>query len=308
MPARNRDNRPRIQALLDIENIFGESTRGLGQLVLTLFIVFLPVLFVAYTALYLYIPFQILIVVWIIYAVRVTLIIMGNERSKLREYKMKRDDQFSLTDDMVNVRYIHPQGCIEYINGNVAFLVVTYNDSSTDVLAKSQQIDRFLGLCVGKHAFDIYVQNDVSTDMLNNKYANVTLFPDSEAAEAFMEIIDYNSEVVSSSSTLTRNIIMVRGSKYQWKEIYADIQTALSSESARVFRQCYLATDRDEIEKYISRDINGYIDIEGLTQKRYYTGNKHGAKIISYDYSDLVAEETDKDAEQEEMTSFIPRL
>lgn len=307
MARRQEDERPKIQMLLDIENIFGESTRGLGQLVLTLCLCLIPPAFIGYTALYLYIPWQILLVVCLIFAVRVVLVVMGHESQRVKNFKKQRDDVYSLTDDMVNIRRIHPQGCVEYVNGNIGFFIVTYNSSSNETLEKSKQIDRFINLAVGKHAFDIYVQNDVSTDHLDNKYNNVTLFGDDEAANAFMEIIDYNREVVRSSSTLTRNIIFVRGSKYQWKEIVNDIQTALTSESARVFRQCYLATDREEIENIISRDINGYIDLDKLLQRKYYTGNKHGSKIISYDFEDR--EDTDyiEETKQEELTSFIPR-
>lgn len=307
MARRQEDERPKIQMLLDIENIFGESTRGLGQLVLTLCLCLIPPAFIGYTALYLYIPWQILLVVCLVFAVRVVLVVMGHESQRVKNFKKQRDDVYSLTDDMVNIRRIHTQGCVEYVNGNIGFFIVTYNSSSNETLEKSKQIDRFINLAVGKHAFDIYVQNDVSTDHLDNKYNNVTLFGDDEAANAFMEIIDYNREVVRSSSTLTRNIIFVRGSKYQWKEIVNDIQTALTSESARVFRQCYLATDREEIENIISRDINGYIDLDKLLQRKYYTGNKHGSKIISYDFEDR--EDTDyiEETKQEELTSFIPR-
>lgn len=307
MARRQEDERPKIQMLLDIENIFGESTRGLGQLVLTLCLCLIPPAFIGYTALYLYVPWQILLVVCLVFAIRVVLVVMGHESQRVKNFKKQRDDVYSLTDDMVNVRRIHPQGCVEYVNGNIGFFIVTYNSSSNETLEKSKQIDRFINLAVGKHAFDIYVQNDVSTDHLDNKYNNVTLFGDDEAANAFMEIIDYNREVVRSSSTLTRNIIFVRGSKYQWKEIVNDIQTALTSESARVFRQCYLATDREEIENIISRDINGYIDLDKLLQRKYYTGNKHGSKIISYDFEDR--EDTDyiEETKQEELTSFIPR-
>lgn len=307
MARRQEDERPKIQMLLDIENIFGESTRGLGQLVLTLCLCLVPPAFIGYTALYLYVPWQILLVVCLVFAVRVVLVVMGHESQRVKNFKKQRDDVYSLTDDMVNIRRIHPQGCVEYVNGNIGFFIVTYNSSSNETLEKSKQIDRFINLAVGKHAFDIYVQNDVSTDHLDNKYNNVTLFGDDEAANAFMEIIDYNREVVRSSSTLTRNIIFVRGSKYQWKEIVNDIQTALTSESARVFRQCYLATDREEIENIISRDINGYIDLDKLLHRKYYTGNKHGSKIISYDFEDR--EDTDyiEETKQEELTSFIPR-
>lgn len=298
------NDKPKIQMLLDIENIFGESTRGLGKFVVTLLLAAVPILLIAYTTLYLFIPWQILVVICVIWIARVFMIVLGDERLRLKTFKRLRDDAFSLTDDMVRIRVIHPQGCVEYVNGAVAFFIVTYNDSSKDAVRKSQQIDRFINLAVGKHPFDIYVQNITDTDQLDSRYGNVTLFSDTEAAEAFMEIIDFNRAAVGSSSTLTRNIICVRGSKYQWKEIFNDIETAIHSESARVFRSCYLATDREEIENIISRDIDGNIDLDELLQKKYYTGNKHNSKVISYNYKDKqVIEET---VDKEECTSFIP--
>ena len=303
-----KDDKPKIQMLLDVENIFGESTRGLGQFILTLLVVIAPVAIIAYTALYIIIPWQILAVFCLIWAVRMTLIIMGHESQRLRDYKRQRDDVYALSEKMCRIRNIHPQGCIEYVNGTIGFFVVTYNDSSGDIEKKSIQIDRFLNLAVGKHPFDIYVQNVTDTGALTKKYENVQLFGDSQAAGDFMEIIDYVSKAVESSSKLTRNIIFIQGSKWQWKDIQTDIQTALSSEAARVFRLAYLVTDKDEITNIVSRDIDGYVDIEALTQKQYYTGNTRGAKVISYNYSDKEEAKEEEYVEQENLTSFIPQM
>lgn len=302
------EDKPKIQMLLDIENIFGESTRGLGQTILALLLCALPLLLIGYTALYLYVPWQILVAICIVWSVRVLLVVVGREKERLVNFKKQRDDVYSLVDNMVNIRRIHPQGCVEYVNGTIAFFIVTYNDSSNDVKRKSKMIGRFLSLAVGKNPFNIYVQNITDTEQLDKMYDNVMLFAEEEAAGDFTEIIDYNRRMVSSCSTLTRNIICVRGSKYQWKEIYGNIQTALTSEAARVFRQCYLATDREEIESIISRDVNGYLDLEAMSQKKYYTGNKRGSKIISYDFEDLEKDEEEIKEQIEELTSFIPRM
>lgn len=304
----NQD-KPKIQMLLDIENIFGESTRGLGQFVLTLLLILVPPLFIGWTSLYLFVPWQLLLVVCLFWAVRVTLIVMGRERQRLQNFKKQRDDAYALADSMSNVRTIHPQGCIEYVNGGVGFFVVTCNDSSGDVLAKSKQIDRFINLAVGKHPFDIYIQNINDTKALDNRYSKVTLFTDDEAAHAFMDIIDYNSKLVSSCSTLTRNILFVCGSKYQWKDILSDIETALNSEAARIFRLAYLVTDKEEIEDIISRDIDGCINLDEMLQKKYYTGDTHKSKIISYDFQDVkdYAEEN-RQKEEEDVTGFLPRM
>lgn len=303
------NDRPKIQMLLDIENIFGESTRGLGQLILSLILTLIPPLFIGWSSLYLYVPLPILGIICLVWGVRVTLVVLGREPERLKNYKKQRDDAYALTDDMVRIRTIHPQGCIEYVSGGIGFFIVTYNDSSENIIEKSRQIDRFINLAVAKHPFDIYVQNINDTSALDNKYSNVTLFSDDEAAQAFMEIIDYNSQKVAEQSTLTRNIIFVRGSKYQWKDIQADIETALNSESARVFRLAYLVTDREEIEQIISRDIDGCVNIDEMLQKKYYTGNTHKSKVISYDFQDQKdAIVQQRDQHDEDITGFIPRM
>ena len=303
------NDKPKIQMLLDIENIFGESTRGLGQFILTLGLCLLPPLFIGYFSLYLFIPWQILVAVCIIWAIRMILIVMGREADRLRNFKAIRVDVYTSTDDMARVRTIHPQGLVEYVTGTVGFFIVTYNDSSENVLQKSKQIDRFINLAVGKHPFDIYIQNINDTKHLTNKYKNVTLFSDSEAAESFMEIIDYNSQVVESTSKLTRNILFIKGSKYQWKDMLGDIQTALHSEAARVFRSAYLVTDEEEIKELISRDVNGYVDLDEMMQRKYRTGNTHNSKVISYDFRDVIEEkEKQKELEDVDITSFIPTM
>ena len=283
--------------------------RGLGQFVLTLLLILVPPLFIGWTSLYLFVPWQLLLVVCLFWAVRVTLIVMGRERQRLQNFKKQRDDAYALADSMSNVRTIHPQGCIEYVNGGVGFFVVTYNDSSGDVLAKSKQIDRFINLAVGKHPFDIYIQNINDTKALDNRYSKVTLFTDDEAAHAFMDIIDYNSKLVSSCSTLTRNILFVCGSKYQWKDILSDIETALNSEAARIFRLAYLVTNKEEIEDIISRDIDGCINLDEMLQKKYYTGDTHKSKIISYDFQDVKDyTKENRQKEEEDVTGFLPRM
>ena len=100
----NQD-KPKIQMLLDIENIFGESTRGLGQFVLTLLLILVPPLLIGWTSLYLFVPWQLLLVVCLFWAVRVTLIVMGRERQRLQNFKKQRDDAYALADSMSNVHY-----------------------------------------------------------------------------------------------------------------------------------------------------------------------------------------------------------
>lgn len=303
--AKKWDNdKPKIQMLLDIENIFGESTRGLGKFVMTLLVALIPPLVIGYGAIYMWFPWQILAVFCVVWAARSAMIILGDEKARVRNFKRVRDDAFAATKDMVRIRTIHPNGCVEYTTGNVAFFIVTYNDSSKEAVGKSRQIDRFINLAVGRQPFDIFVQNITETDQLDSRYGNVTLFSDAEAAEAFMEIIDFNRAAVADSSTLTRNIICVKGAKYQWKQILLGIESALESEASRVFRTAYLVTSEEEIENIISRDVDGNVDLTEMMQKKYYTGQTFGSKVISYDYKDKRRAEEKR--RQEEPTTFIP--
>lgn len=300
----DNDDKPKIQMLLDIENIFGESTRGLGRFITTiLLIVTLPMFFV-YSGLFMVIPIPLLVIVCLLWALVIVMIIPGEMFKRLADYRKRRDNVYALADDMVRVRTIHPQGCIEYINGSIMFMIVTYNNSDSDTVKKSVQIRRFLELAVGKQPFDIRVQNINDTDNLDSRYSNVKLFSDSSVAMDFIEIIDFNRQAVSKMSTLTRNIICIYGSKYQWKEIAANVEAAVNSESARVFRKSYLVTDPMEVEDIISRDVNGRIDLNEMLQKKYYTGNTYGSKIISYDFKDV---EEAKEEKVRDASSFIPK-
>ena len=73
-------NKPKINMLMDIENIFGESTRGFGIAIVNLIVVLIPPLIIGYFMLYLYIPIWILIVFCLLWAIRVTFFISEAER------------------------------------------------------------------------------------------------------------------------------------------------------------------------------------------------------------------------------------
>lgn len=284
---RKGDDIPRIGMLLDIENIFAENSKGLGRFILCICLMLVPPLIIGYYSLYLYFPVWLLVVLCIFWAARVLMIIPGREKERLANYKKIRNDEFASATDLVNIKAIHKQGCIEYVNGIIGFFVVTYNTTTQDVLGKSKQFNRFLKLAVGDHPFDFYIQNIVDTEQLENRYTDIKMYNDQDSAKAFMEIIDYNKQFITKNSLLTKNIIFVRGSKYEWKDILNDLKSALRSDSAKIFKNAYIVTDKDEIEELLSRDINGDVDINNLIKRKYCTGERYGSKVISYDYEDL---------------------
>ena len=59
----------------------------------------------------------------------------------------------------------------------------------------------------------------------------------------------------------------------------------------------------------ISRDVDGYVDLDEMMQRKYRTGNTHNSKVISYDFRDVIEEkEKQKELEDVDITSFIPTM
>ena len=115
--------------LMDIENIFGESTRGFGIAIVNLIVVLIPPLIIGYFMLYLYIPIWILIVFCLLWAIRVTFFISGREPQRMSAFKKQKENKFVKPKDIMRIRTIHQNGCVEYINGEVMYIVEAYNNT-----------------------------------------------------------------------------------------------------------------------------------------------------------------------------------
>lgn len=280
-------NKPKINMLMDIENIFGESTRGFGIAIVNLIVVLIPPLIIGYFMLYLYIPIWILIVFCLLWAIRVTFFISGREPQRMSAFKKQKENKFVKPKDIMRIRTIHQNGCVEYINGEVMYIVEAYNNTPVDTLQKSREYDQFLSILVGKNAFEVYVQNINDTDAINESYKNISRFEDTEAARQFTAILDHVKDIVSKNSTMLRLVFVVRASKYKWKELQREMEIAVNSSSAAMFKRIKLVTNRDEIESIISRDVNGNLPIDNMLRQAYSTGSDRGAYIISYDYKDI---------------------
>lgn len=280
-------NKPKITMLMDIENIFGESTRGFGIAILNLLVVLIPPLIIGYFMLYLYIPVWILVTICILWTIRVTLFISGREPQKMRAFKKQRENEFLESKDIMRIRTIHPNGCVEYINGEIIFIVEAYNNTPIDVLKKSKDFDQFLSILVGKNAFDVYMHNINDTDEIRDSYKNISRFEDTESAKQFTAILDHVRELVANNSTMIQMLFVVRASKYKWKQVQREVEIAVNSSSAAMFKRIKLVTNRDEIEIIISRDVNGNLPIDSMLRQAYSTGSDRGGYIISYDYKDV---------------------
>lgn len=298
------DDKPKINMLLEVENIFGESTRGMGTAILTFVLCFIPVFIIIRLRLYKLIPWQLLLFICILIWVEIIMVIPGHESEKKAAYKKRRDDVHQSAESLIELKTKHAQGCFEYTDSSICFLVALELGSTSDKLMTSKQIYNFLVLAVDKRPFDILSQNMTEGLSWADKYSKVKLFSDNSASQDFIEILDHNREVITKSSRMMRTVLAIHGNKSEWKEILITIQEALSSVSAQVFKTAYMVTSPEEIDSIISRDIDADISIDEWLQKRYYTGERYGSKILGFDKDDEVSEED----EEIDNISFIPKF
>lgn len=275
----NEEDR-KVSMLLDITNYYGEHEGRLGPTLKFLIIGGAPVLLWVYTGfivpLFLFIPFMI---VWI---VRVALITIGREKERLVQFKKQLYDEYSSTSDLLQIRTVHPDGCIEYVNGTVAYAIVTTNGTSYDPLQRSKQVQDFIGLFGKERDVDVYVQNVTEMKSLEERYSDVKLFVDEDAARDFIDIIDHNRNVVYSQSRLTRTVFVVKARRNDWTKLRDDCKVAVYSAAAKAFKTVRIGT-RDDVQDILNTDIRGVVDLDALLQQKYASHAYYGSKVLYFD-------------------------
>lgn len=288
---RTEKDEPTVAMLLDIDHFYGESEGRLGPTLIFLCIGFAPLLLYGYYTLYLLIPLWLFMPIWLFYLLRCGLIILGDEKTRLKNFVKQSNDVYSAMYDMLRIKTIHEDGCIEYINGNISYFVVTYNGTTDDTVKRSIQLKKFQSIMLADHSYDVDSQNITEINTLDRRYSNVKLFADAESARDFIDIIDHNRNIVQRSSLLTRVVYEVKGRRSEWKEMHANIQAALNSTAVKAFKLAYLVSDKEEIEEIMSRDVDGVINLEEMLRKKYCNNQYYGSYVAGYDDSDLEVEE-----------------
>jgi hypothetical protein len=269
-----------INMLLDVDNYYGEHEGRLAPVLIFLSVAATPVLLYAYLSFP--ISAKIFFPIYGVFVIRMALIIIGRERERLVHFKKQLYDVYSSIYELLNIKTIHDDGCVEYVNGKVGYMLVVVNGTVLDDIQRSQMVMEFLTLLGSDYDMDVLVQNITETKALENRYKGVKLFSSPEAAQDFVDIIDHNRKIVYASSLLTRTIFFVKGAKSQWKDIKKNLDMAKFSQQAKAFKEVHIA-DKDEVVEILSRDVNGTVDLDVMLQKKYATGEYFGSHVVGYD-------------------------
>lgn len=268
-----------IGMLLDIDHYYGESEGRLGPTIKFLVIGLGPILVWTYFGfplpVWLFWPAE---VIWL---VRVGLITLGREKERLIQYRRQLNDDYSSSEELLRIKTVHDDGCVEYINGRVSYFIVASNGTSYDPIARSKMLREFFSMFQRDFDIDLYLQNLTELKSLEERYSHVKLFTDEDAAKDFIDIIDHNRQLVYSGSRLTRIVIAVKAGKGYWTEVRDSCKQACFSGAAKAFKDVHVAT-RNEVLDIINTDVRTYVGVDDILQRKYATHNYFGSRVLYF--------------------------
>lgn len=278
--------KPTIGMLLDIENLYGEHNGRLAPLLTTLCASAAPILFYIYFNLFTVIPIWLFVILELIFTIRIVMIIPGRERHRKALFRNTLHDNYTPTAKMLNIKTIHEDGCIEYNNGNITYLVGCFNGTTDDEVRRSVQLRKFLENLLGNYINDTYILNVTESEALRKYYDKVSAFNRNESASNFINIIDHTIKLTSDTSIVQLTVYALKGKRSDWKDMKSQISSALKSKTARVYKSAYVVDDPDAINEILNRDVDSIINISELLRRKYATSSYDTSKVLAYDLPD----------------------
>ena len=277
---------PVIGMLLDIVNLYGEHEGRMAPWIYVLCIGCAPALIYVYFSLWTTIPLWVFIPANIFLIIRLIMKFPGREKYRIEIYKRQLNDKYVPAADLMNIKLIHPNGCIEYLDGTVAYIVNTFNGTVDDKVQRSVQLRKLLDMMTLNREYDIYIVNVNDSQTLRDYYRKVNTFNRNTSARNFIKMIDHTIKLTNNSSLVQCTIFYIRGRKSDWKDIKHQIDTAIGSRLSRCFKTIYRVTDPDEINAILNRDCDSVINTEELMRKKYATEEYSSSKVLAYDLPD----------------------
>ncbi len=272
-----------IGMMLDIEHLYGQHEGRMTPVVLTLCLISAPILVYIYFGAYMFFPIWAFVLIELFYAARIIMLIPGRERHRVKLYKKQINDDYTNTAELLNVMTIHPDGCIEYVNGKITYLVCCFNGTSENEIKRSIMLRKLLESMIGDFEFDTYIHNFTDSPSLRAYYDKVRKFERNESASNFVGIIDHNIDLTRDTSTVQCTIYAITGYRSDWKVIKNQIDTALSSNAVKCYKNVRRLDTEEAITAVLNRDVDSIINIPDLMRRKYSTSQYASSKVITYD-------------------------
>ena len=268
-----------INGPLNVDNYYGKHTGRVFPLVSFLLVASIPFLVYA-SMLQGLVPFIPVLIFELLWAGRWALIILGEEKKKLRQYKGEKEDEYAAINKMMRVSHVYEDGLIEYSNGRVAYLLSGFLHTYFNDDALSEDLGDLFDV-LGKYEFDIYCHEVVGEYKLQNNLRGVSKYKDKIMMKERMDFLIYQDTYNDDHSSLYQVNILIKAGKYDWKKLKETLGEVLESNVSNVFFKKWVC-NREQAYDVMSRDICGYIDPQKMLEDKYKNEEYKGSEVLFY--------------------------
>jgi hypothetical protein len=276
------EKKDKINILLNVSNFYGKYTGGVGRVLL--FIISIVIPFMIYVLVLMkYIRFKYFLFIFILYSIRMFLLIIGKENEKLESFKKQKNDEYSSAKELMKIMEIYEDGMIEYQNGNICYIIQTYGYSYMNDNQYSKDIEDFLSKLTIKYDVDVYGHIVVGENSISQEdLEKLKIYTDKEYMKERLEFYKYQEDFTNNNVNLYRVNYIINGNKNKRNIIKKDINNIIKSEYSECFDIIKLC-DRKEANDVISRDLTVYVDIEEMLHNKMNLNNYFGSKVLYFD-------------------------
>ena len=285
--------KPNINTLLNVDNVFGSYEGRVGPFVLTVLLgaipLFIWLLFLQNTPIRLWMA----IIVTLLTMGRLGLIFIGKEKEKMKSYTARRNDAYLESKDMINVTDII-DGLIMYTSGRVSYIMYGYLKGYLDDDLLSVELERFMDELDG-FDWDLNLYNVTDELLCTGELPLLKRYQDKETILQRINFYKYQDDWTARNTEMYELVFVVKARKYNWKHMYNKLKELLESDVAGCFNELYIA-NTEQVINIMSRDIETYVDLNEMLLNKLSSEEITGAKILYYDDEDIKEHQEDKAA------------
>lgn len=278
----NNDEKDKINILLNTDNFYGKFTGGLSRVLIFILVASVP--FMVYSLLLInFLSIKIFLPIYILYVIRVALLILGREKERLNAFIKQRNDEYATANDLIQIADIHEDGLIEYQDGMVCYIIQAFSYSYIDDNKYSKDLEEFISKLTNKYEVDIYGHVVVGEyDIKQEDLEKLRVYSDKEFLKERLEFYKYQDRYANEHSTLYRLNFVVRDYKSGWVKMKQELDGIIKSDLVQCFDLVKLC-NKQEANDVISRDITLYVDLGEMLRAKHKSDNYFGSKVLFFD-------------------------
>lgn len=267
-----------INMLMDVGSYFGEHQTRLMPIIKFLVVSALPFI------LFLYVPshfYKLLIIFICIWITRAALTILCNEKAVVKQYLQTSDDEYASSEDLIRVTNNHEDGLVEYVNGEVAYIIQGYFQTYGNDDALSIDVERFLKQ-LSEFNYDVVCHNVVDEFKLQQRLSELSVYSDEEIAKQRVNFYIEQDDICSEKTTLYKVIFVVKSYRHYWKKLKDTVEGAVKSDYASVFRLIEVADTPNKVNDIISRDLCTNVNLDKMLLGKYKNHNYYDSRVLFF--------------------------